>query len=175
MIRAEEVGWTVISAALFWHFSWTITLIPFHFPPSLTMSSPTFLALRPRGPSLGAKVAAGPGSPPNTLMLTTFMGTITKSDFVGVYFGWHKLKSIIYFQYLVILWLIVDMSQWVYFVCPLELFIIFCGRNLQIFWISQYIFLSKLKKHNTCLKLWDNSIKIHPVSETEARRTKSLV
>lgn len=34
----------MISAALFWHFSWTMTLIPFHFPPSLTMSYPTFLA-----------------------------------------------------------------------------------------------------------------------------------
>jgi hypothetical protein len=26
---------------------------------------------RPRGPNLGARVAAGPASPPNTLMLTT--------------------------------------------------------------------------------------------------------
>jgi len=44
MRSADELGLIVIYAALFWHLSWTITLIPFHFEPSLTMSSPTFLA-----------------------------------------------------------------------------------------------------------------------------------
>lgn len=102
MIRAEEVGWTLISAALFWHLSCTMTLIPFHFPPSLTMSSPTFLALRPRGPSLGARVAAGPGSPPNTLMWTRIREMDTESDFGGVYFWWHRLISIIYSDYLIL-------------------------------------------------------------------------
>ena len=101
MMRADEVGWTVISAALFWHLSWTITLIPFHFPPSLTISSPTFLALRPSGPSLGARVAAGPGSPPNTLMLTAIINKRTESDFVGIDFGWHWLMSNIYSEYLI--------------------------------------------------------------------------
>jgi hypothetical protein len=73
IIKADEVGWIMIYAALFWHLSWTITRIPFHFPPYLIISSPTFLALRPSGPSFGARVAAGPGSPPKTLMLTAIM------------------------------------------------------------------------------------------------------
>ena len=101
MMSADEVGWTEISAALFWHLSWTITLIPFHLPPSLTISSPTFLALRPRGPNLGARVAAGPGSPPNTLMWTAIMKERTESDFGGVNFWWHRLFPIIYFEYLI--------------------------------------------------------------------------
>ena len=42
--RADELGWTVMVAALFWHLSSTMTRIPFHLLPSLTMSSPTFLA-----------------------------------------------------------------------------------------------------------------------------------
>lgn len=79
----------MISAALFWHFSWTITRMPFHLPPSLTISSPTFLALRPRGPNLGARVAAGPGYPPNTLILTAVNGKHTESDLIGIDFGWH--------------------------------------------------------------------------------------
>ena len=33
------------------------------------MSSPIFLALRPKGPNFGAKVEAGPPSPPKTLIL----------------------------------------------------------------------------------------------------------
>ena len=33
------------------------------------MSSPIFLAFRPKGPNLGANVDAGPPSPPNTLIL----------------------------------------------------------------------------------------------------------
>ena len=99
MMRAEDVGWTVISAALFWHFNCTMTLIPFHLPPSFTISSPTFLALRPSGPSLGASVAAGPGYPPNTLMLTAFIYKLTESDFVGVDFWWHRLISIILYKY----------------------------------------------------------------------------
>ena len=44
MMSADEVGWTEIYAARFWHLSWTITLIPFHFPPYFTISSPTFFA-----------------------------------------------------------------------------------------------------------------------------------
>ena len=95
MIKAEEVGLTLISAALFWHLSSTITLIPFHLPPSLMMSSPTFLALRPRGPSLGAKVAAGPASPPKTLMLTAVKLLCTVSDFVGVDFRRHRMANFI--------------------------------------------------------------------------------
>lgn len=95
MIKADEVGWTMIYAALFWHLSCTMTLMPFHLPPSLTMSSPTFLALRPRGPSLGARVAAGPGSPPKTLMLTAIRGWVTESDLVGVDFGWHCMAIFI--------------------------------------------------------------------------------
>jgi hypothetical protein len=46
---------------------------------------------RPRGPSLGARVAAGPGYPPKTLMLTRLDGRITVSDFVGVDFWWHLM------------------------------------------------------------------------------------
>jgi len=69
MIKAEEEGKMEISAVLFWHLSSTMTLIPFHLPLSLMISYPTFLALRPRGPSLGANVAAGPDSPPKTLIL----------------------------------------------------------------------------------------------------------
>jgi hypothetical protein len=83
----------MISAALFWHLSCTITRIPFHFPPYLTISSPTFLALRPRGPSLGARVAAGPGSPPKTLMLTAIMILCTDSDLVRIDFGWHCMAN----------------------------------------------------------------------------------
>ena len=43
---------------------------------------------RPKGPSLGARVAAGPGSPPKTLMLTELMKALTVSHFVGVDFWW---------------------------------------------------------------------------------------
>lgn len=32
-----------------------------------------FLFTRPKGPNLGAKVAAGPPSPPKTLILTIFI------------------------------------------------------------------------------------------------------
>ena len=95
MIKADEVGWMVIYAALFWHLSWTITLIPFHFPPSLTISYPIFLALRPRGPSLGARVAAGPGSPPKTFILTVIIRLFTKSDFSGIDFWWHCMAMFI--------------------------------------------------------------------------------
>ena len=45
---------------------------------------------RPKGPSLGARVAAGPGSPPKTLMLTELMKALTVSHFVGVDFWWHS-------------------------------------------------------------------------------------
>ena len=80
MSNALDEGLMVISAFLFWHLRLTMILMPFHLAPSLTMSSPTFLGFfemnvisnftRPRGPSLGAKVDAGPGSPPKTLMST---------------------------------------------------------------------------------------------------------
>jgi len=91
MRRAEEVLRMVTSAALFWHLSWTTTLIPLWAAQALMISSPTFLAFylneiknilalfwfngqhtKPRGPSLGARVAAGPASPPNTLMSTIY-------------------------------------------------------------------------------------------------------
>lgn len=48
------------------------------------------LITRPRGPSLGARVAAGPASPPNTLMLTALTLLCTESDFRGIDFGWHS-------------------------------------------------------------------------------------
>ena len=96
MMRAEDVGLTVIYAVLFWHLSCTITLIPFHLPPYFTMSYPTFFAFyinevitNPRGPNLGARVAAGPGSPPNTLMLTDINFYLTESNFVRIDFWWH--------------------------------------------------------------------------------------
>ena len=59
------------------------------------MSSPTFFAFRPRGPNLGARVAAGPGSPPKTLMLTIFMGVFTESNLGGVDFWWHCMAIFI--------------------------------------------------------------------------------
>lgn len=39
---------------------------------------------------MGARVAAGPGSPPKTLMLTELMKAFTVSDLVGVDFWWHS-------------------------------------------------------------------------------------
>ena len=66
--------------------------------PSLTISSPTFLALRPNGPNFGANVAAGPGSPPKTLILTNFCQIIiifTIFDFCRIDLWWH-LDKVIY-------------------------------------------------------------------------------
>jgi hypothetical protein len=108
MSKALEEGLIVISAFLFWQRRLTIILMPFHFAPSLIMSSPTFLGFshmilfvnitRPRGPSFGARVDAGPGSPPNTLISTKDDGEeieITESDFVWVDFRRHRnLKKI---------------------------------------------------------------------------------
>ena len=44
MIRAEADGITTTVAALFWHLSSIMTLIPFHFWVSFWISSPIFLA-----------------------------------------------------------------------------------------------------------------------------------
>ena len=75
--------------------------------PSLTISSPTFLAFfifkfiyftRPKGPNFGANVAAGPGSPPKTLILTNFCQIIiifTIFDFCRIDLWWH-LDKVIY-------------------------------------------------------------------------------
>jgi len=49
--------------------------------------------LRPSGPSLGARVAAGPGSPPKTLMLTAIMILCTESDLVRIDFWWHCMAN----------------------------------------------------------------------------------
>ncbi len=72
-----------------------MTLIPFHFPPYLTMSYPIFFALRPSGPSLGARVAAGPGYPPNTLILTRINARNTESDLGWIDFWWHLMAIFI--------------------------------------------------------------------------------
>jgi hypothetical protein len=40
-------------------------------------------------------VAAGPGSPPKTLMLTAFIKYSTESDFVGVDLWWHCMANFI--------------------------------------------------------------------------------
>ena len=47
---------------------------------TLIISSPTFLAFKPSGPNLGAKVEAGPASPPKTLTLKILI-------YVGSIFG----------------------------------------------------------------------------------------
>jgi hypothetical protein len=56
---------------------------------------------KPNGPNLGARVAAGPGSPPKTLMLTEINQFITESDFVGIDFWGHcimvRISDIIFF------------------------------------------------------------------------------
>ena len=49
---------------------------------------------RPRGPNLGARVAAGPGSPPKTLMLTELVNYFTESDLVWIDFWWHFFMAI---------------------------------------------------------------------------------
>ena len=49
---------------------------------------------RPKGPNLGARVAAGPGSPPKTLMLTELLKLITNSNFVRVDFRRHCVMAI---------------------------------------------------------------------------------
>jgi hypothetical protein len=40
-------------------------------------------------------VAAGPGSPPKTLMLTVIMVRFTESDLVGVDLWWHCMANFI--------------------------------------------------------------------------------
>ena len=50
---------------------------------------------KPRGPNLGARVAAGPGSPPKTLILTKLDDGFTKSDLSGINFGRHCMAKII--------------------------------------------------------------------------------
>ena len=76
--NADDVGKIVISAALFYTLNYTIYLIPFYYPEILMISSPTFLAFKPRGPNFGANVEAGPASPPKTLTLKnlTYVGSI---------------------------------------------------------------------------------------------------
>lgn len=59
------------------------------------MSYPTFLALRPRGPSLGASVAAGPASPPKTLMLTVISIECTESNLTWIDLWWHCMANFI--------------------------------------------------------------------------------
>jgi len=47
---------------------------------------------------LGARVAAGPGSPPKTLMLTELIKLFTESDLVGIDFWWHCGYKIDYYK-----------------------------------------------------------------------------
>ena len=49
---------------------------------------------RPSGPNLGARVAAGPGYPPNTLMLTKLLQGITESNFTWINFWGHCMYGV---------------------------------------------------------------------------------
>ena len=65
-------GITSTVATLLIIVSLTITLIPFHASVAALISSPTFFGDKPKGPTLGAKLAAAPISPPTVLRITKF-------------------------------------------------------------------------------------------------------
>merc|ERR1719189_1809095 len=73
MIREEAEGTMLTWACLFWMVSLTVTLRPFQSLVALQMSSPIFLGERPRGPTLGARVAVAATSPPTALRQTIWM------------------------------------------------------------------------------------------------------
>merc|ERR1712150_461455 len=73
IIMAAAEGQTAIWACLFWTVSWTVIFRPFQSVVAFMMSSPIFLGLRPRGPTLGAREEVAPISPPTTRNLITLI------------------------------------------------------------------------------------------------------
>merc|ERR1712142_556004 len=82
MIRAAAEGTTSTLAWRFWMVSWTVILKPFQSWVALAMSSPIFLGDKPRGPTLGARVAVAATSPPTALRHTTLISL--GSNFGGI-------------------------------------------------------------------------------------------
>mmetsp|Transcript_5888 Transcript_5888/g.10613 ORF Transcript_5888/g.10613 Transcript_5888/m.10613 type:complete len:216 (-) Transcript_5888:90-737(-) len=64
MTKEVDEGTSSADACLFLMDSLTVTRRPFQSLLHFMMSSPTFLAFRPKGPTLGAKVEVAPISPP---------------------------------------------------------------------------------------------------------------
>merc|ERR1719474_372279 len=73
MMRAAAEGTTLTLACRFWMVSWTVIFKPFQSWVALAMSSPIFLGDKPRGPTLGARVAVAATSPPTALKQTTLI------------------------------------------------------------------------------------------------------
>ncbi|EPY42691.1 large subunit ribosomal protein L12e [Angomonas deanei] len=71
MIREAAEGVTTTVATRFLTRSSQVTLRPFQSLVDLAMSSPIFLAFKPRGPTLGAREAVAATSPPTARTMTT--------------------------------------------------------------------------------------------------------
>lgn len=114
MTSAGAVGWILTVAARFWQCNSTITLTFLYLAVSLMISSPTFLAFyehrqqilevnifstRPSGPSFGARVDAGPASPPQHLKVTKEhviaqkRAYLTDLQLANIDFWWHGFFS----------------------------------------------------------------------------------